>query len=289
MSRVAPRVQRPQPAPVQAKLEVTAVNDPLEVEADRTADQVVASIQSGAVAAAMASRRVDHVGRAQDDDALQGVRIARSAPEEELVQGHRIARVEEEDVLQGNRIARVEEEEPLQGKRIARSAPEEELPVQGQRIARASEQDAGLGPEGGAVSGELEREVDAASGGTAMPGDLRSTMEAGFGADFGSVKLHVNSPVAPKLGALAFARGTDVHFAPGQFDPSSAGGQHLIAHELTHVVQQGGAAARTMPEDKGGGPAAEGEEKTGGPSAGGGSSAGGPELKRAAAAQPTRR
>ena len=214
MTRVRTRVQRPTPA-VQAKMEVTAVNDPSEIEADRTADQVVASIQSGALATALAAPANGGVARA----------IGR-VEEEEALQGKRIGRVEEEEALQGKRIGRVEEEEPLQGKRIARAA----VP----------------GPEGGAVDAELEAAVNNASGGQKLPDPLRQTMEAGFGADFGNVNVHLNSPLAPQLGALAFARGTDVHFAPGQFDPSSAAGQHLIAHELTHVVQQGGAPARSV-------------------------------------------
>ncbi|MCC6438168.1 MAG: DUF4157 domain-containing protein [Acidimicrobiales bacterium] len=228
MTRVRTRVQRPTPA-VQAKMEVTAVNDPSEIEADRTADQVVASIQSGALATALAAPANGGVARA----------IGR-VEEEEALQGKRIGRVEEEEALQGKRIGRVEEEEPLQGKRIARV--EEEEPLQGKRIARA----AVPGPEGGAVDAELEAAVNNASGGQKLPDPVRQTMEAGFGADFGNVNVHLNSPLAPQLGALAFARGTDVHFAPGQFDPSSAAGQHLIAHELTHVVQQGGAPARSV-------------------------------------------
>lgn len=40
------------------------------------------------------------------------------------------------------------------------------------------------------------------------------------------------------LGAQAYAQGSDVQFAPGTYNPSSAQGRHLAAHELTHVVQQ---------------------------------------------------
>ncbi len=201
MSRARTRAQIT--APILPKMEVTAVNDPSEVEADQVADQVVADIQSGAVAAALSARRTEGVARAG-----------------------------------------AEEEEPLQGKRIARSGPEEEEPLQGKRVARVGE---APGPEGGVVDDRLEAEVDAAAGGgQQLPDGVRQTMEAGFGADFSNVSVHLNSPLAPKLGALAFARGTDVHFAPGQFDPSSAAGQHLIAHELTHVVQQGGAPARKV-------------------------------------------
>jgi len=62
-------------------------------------------------------------------------------------------------------------------------------------------------------------------------------MEALFGADFSDVRIHVG-PAAADIGALAFTRGSDIFFAPGQFDPGGARGRDLLAHELTHVLQQ---------------------------------------------------
>ncbi|WP_235299120.1 eCIS core domain-containing protein [Portibacter marinus] len=53
-----------------------------------------------------------------------------------------------------------------------------------------------------------------------------------------SVNLHTDSPKASELGALAFAQGSDIHFAPGQFKPDTRSGQELIGHELGHVIQQ---------------------------------------------------
>ncbi len=119
----------------------------------------------------------------------------------------------------------------------------------------ATPQAPAVGPEGGALPGDLEARVANSTGGSAMPGPLRQQMEAGFGADFGNVRMHLNSDLAPAMGALAFAVGRDVHFGPGQFDPASAGGQHLIAHELTHVVQQGQAPARAVEVARGPDPA----------------------------------
>jgi outer membrane protein OmpA-like peptidoglycan-associated protein len=52
------------------------------------------------------------------------------------------------------------------------------------------------------------------------------------------VNLHTESEQASQMGALAYAQGNDVHFAPGQYNPSSQSGQELIGHELAHVVQQ---------------------------------------------------
>lgn len=73
--------------------------------------------------------------------------------------------------------------------------------------------------------------------GQRLPQAVQSSMESLFGASFGDVRIHVG-PEAPAIGALAFTLGTDLYFAPGQYDPHTPRGQQLLAHELTHVVQQ---------------------------------------------------
>lgn len=70
-----------------------------------------------------------------------------------------------------------------------------------------------------------------------MPAVVQRQMEALFGVDFSGVRIHV-SPGVAALGASALTSGPEVYFAPGQFDPGSPRGQRLLAHELTHVVQQ---------------------------------------------------
>jgi hypothetical protein len=64
-----------------------------------------------------------------------------------------------------------------------------------------------------------------------------------MGADFEGVKIHDNTKAIKMnqaLGAKAFTHGRDIYFNRGQFNPNSKKGQHLLAHELTHVVQQSG-------------------------------------------------
>lgn len=73
---------------------------------------------------------------------------------------------------------------------------------------------------------------------TGMPDGVKTQMESTFDRDFSDVKIHENSSKAPDVGALAYAQGNDLHFAPGQFKPETTKGQELIGHELTHVVQQ---------------------------------------------------
>lgn len=85
------------------------------------------------------------------------------------------------------------------------------------------------------------------SGGQPLPNSVRDFMEPRFGHDFGRVRVHTGSmasATANSLRARAFTIGRDVVFGHGQFSPGSAEGRRLIAHELTHVVQQGHALPR---------------------------------------------
>ena len=71
-----------------------------------------------------------------------------------------------------------------------------------------------------------------------LPEDLQQKMEQAFGQDFWGVSIQQNSQQAKQLNALAYTQGEKIHFAPGQFNPHTRAGKHLIGHELTHVVQQ---------------------------------------------------
>jgi hypothetical protein len=73
--------------------------------------------------------------------------------------------------------------------------------------------------------------------GCSLPEAVQRKMEGAFGQDFADVRIH-EGPQASSIGALAYTRGTDVHFAPGTYQPESTEGQALIGHELAHVVQQ---------------------------------------------------
>jgi outer membrane protein OmpA-like peptidoglycan-associated protein len=71
---------------------------------------------------------------------------------------------------------------------------------------------------------------------------LRSAMEPRFGRDFSQVRIHADTKAgesARDVSALAYTVGRNIVFAPGQYQPASRDGQRLIAHELTHTVQQG--------------------------------------------------
>lgn len=86
------------------------------------------------------------------------------------------------------------------------------------------------------VRSESDEEA-ATRAGQRLPADLRARMEESFRADFSEVRVY-QSPFAAALHARAFARRSELHFKPGEFDPHSRRGQQLIGHELAHVVQQ---------------------------------------------------
>ena len=80
------------------------------------------------------------------------------------------------------------------------------------------------------------------AGGAPLPAPVRAFMEPRFGADFSNVRIHTGEAAAAhsaQLNANAFALGQNVYFGRGQYQPDTASGRELIAHELTHTIQQG--------------------------------------------------
>ena len=77
-----------------------------------------------------------------------------------------------------------------------------------------------------------------------MPDSIREKMEASLGADFSNVRIHndvESHKLSKQINAQAFTYGNDIFFNAGKYDTSSIQGQHLLAHELTHILQQGAA------------------------------------------------
>jgi hypothetical protein len=111
------------------------------------------------------------------------------------------------------------------------------------------------GNAGPGATYDTDAAVRAARGvGAPLPTSVRSYYEPRFGRDFGSVRVHTGGEAAQSargLQARAFTLGSDIVFGSGHFSPHSGEGQRLLAHELTHVVQQGGAKASEGSEGMG--------------------------------------
>ena len=100
----------------------------------------------------------------------------------------------------------------------------------------------------GQGEGEAAQDVEQAiqrarGGGQALDGGVRTQMEPAFGSDFSGVRVHANAEADTlnhSLSARAFTTGQDIFFRQGAYNPGSSSGRELLAHELTHVVQQNG-------------------------------------------------
>ncbi|HIK05445.1 MAG TPA: DUF4157 domain-containing protein [Trichormus sp. M33_DOE_039] len=107
------------------------------------------------------------------------------------------------------------------------------------------------GLEGGEATNDLESAINSArGGGQSLDTGLQERMSAAMGADFSGVRIHADAQADElnrSIQARAFTTGQDVFFRQGEYQPGSRGGQELIAHELTHVVQQnGGTVERSL-------------------------------------------
>lgn len=206
------------PGVVQTKLTVNEPGDQYEQEADQVAKDVMTM-----------------------PDPVQ-----REGMEEEELQMKSIQREEmpEEEELQMKAIQRegLEEEEELQMKSIQREGlEEEEEMMQAKRISDVQRDSSAAVPS---VSEDMESQIQGAKGGgQALPDDTRDFLEPRFGQDFSDVRVHTGSEASDlsnSLQARAFTTGSDIFFRDGDYNPSSDAGRELLAHELTHVVQQGG-------------------------------------------------
>jgi hypothetical protein len=102
----------------------------------------------------------------------------------------------------------------------------------------------------GEVDASMESVIESIrGGGRPLPPSAREFFEPRFGYDFSQARVHTNphaAELARSLQAQAFTVGRDVVFGDGQFAPETGGGKRLLAHELTHVLQQNIGRAATL-------------------------------------------
>lgn len=107
------------------------------------------------------------------------------------------------------------------------------------------------GRSGGEVDTRTETQIGTLrAGGSSLPSRLRSPMEGAFGVDFGKVRLHrgrTSEMLCRKMGAIAFTVGSDVFLGSSAPPLERPVGQHLLAHELSHTIQQGAVGGLVKP------------------------------------------
>ena len=116
------------------------------------------------------------------------------------------------------------------------------------RLQRKST-NAGAGPQTDSAVPPIVHEV-LRSPGQPLDGDTRAFMEPRFGHDFSQVRVHSDvraAESAKAVHAFAYTVGPNVVFGKGQYSPGTRDGQRLLAHELTHVLQQAEAAPASGP------------------------------------------
>ena len=205
---------------IQAKLKVGRPGDVYEQEADRVADAVIRMSEPSPTASLGASGHE------------QANRIQRMCPkcEEEAQRPSAEPNVSEQ--IHGSRIQPVCSE---CDEELTRQASEEEgldALLQTKEVASHTVE----------VTPDMESRIDVLrAGGRVLPESVRVFFEPRLGYDFGEVRIHTGplaEASARELGALAYTVGKHIVFAPGRYAPGTQSGRQLLAHELTHVVQQ---------------------------------------------------
>ncbi|MGC1375082.1 MAG: DUF4157 domain-containing protein, partial [Anaerolineales bacterium] len=114
-------------------------------------------------------------------------------------------------------------------------------------LQRAPVQRSADGIGGGTVSDDVQSRIEGMQqGGKPLPDSEREFFEPRMGVDLSNVRVHTDSTAtetSKELNARAYTVGPHVAFNSGEFQPGTTEGRRLLGHELTHVVQQGGAAA----------------------------------------------
>ncbi|GAB5400935.1 MAG: hypothetical protein Aureis2KO_25200 [Aureisphaera sp.] len=108
-----------------------------------------------------------------------------------------------------------------------------------------------LSDGGNTVASEgISNQIAASRGqGSSMDKGTQNFMENSFGTDFSEVNIHTDSnaiQLSKSLNAQAFTVGNDIYFNEGKYNPSTTSGKHLLAHELTHTLQQSASIQQKM-------------------------------------------
>lgn len=244
---------------IQPKLSISQPDDPQEKEADAMADQVMRMPEASALASTDSSNEEESVMRMPD---AVGLPITNPEQKEEI---NRKEEEDETDITPSinpqlmRQCQNCDKEEGIQA-RLMRSSVDKEKEVDAgdATISRMAHNSNYLHPNAHAPpstrihrSGRappvshsnFESTLQSTKGtGSPMPANTQASMEHRFGADFSDVRIHSNATaqnLSTDIQAHAFTHGGDIYFNSGKYAPHTSEGGHLLAHELTHTIQQG--------------------------------------------------
>lgn len=209
---------------IQCKLSVGAPDDPMEDEADSMADRIMRMPETPFVQRKCEECEKDMVQRKPLVSFIQR-NISDNA--DELDDDTEVMRKPEANIIQ-RKCAPCEEKEKER--------------IQRKPLASFIQRKSG---DGAAVASDtVSKRIESGRGnGDMMQPSSRNFMESRFGADFSDVRVHndeQSAQLSKELSAQAFTVGRDIYFNSGKYSPETNEGKHLLAHELTHVIQQNG-------------------------------------------------
>lgn len=217
---------------VQPKLNIGQPHDEYEREADRVADQVM-RVPARQVSS-LPGNSDPKIQRQNDEEEEE--KIIQTKPIEKAITPVVQRQTEEE-----------EDEEEVQAKPVAGMVQRQTDEEEEEELVQPKAQGDGKGLS--CISTSKMSFMQ--NGGSRLPGSTKRFFESRLGYDFSGVRIHTgNSAVhaAESVHARAFTLGPNIVFGAGQFQPDSQRGRHLLAHELTHVVQQNSESVRRKSE-----------------------------------------
>lgn len=237
---------------IQKKLKTGKAGDQFEVEADKVADKVVNdNTPNGGLLQSKAEEEVQQKPISETISSVQ----SKEMKEEEPVQ----KKTEKEEPVQKKGE---EKEEPVQKKEeekepVQKKAEEKEEPIQKkteekeeavQKKTEEKEEPVQKKADG-VIQKKEEKKQDSnveenlnKGGGNPLDRGIQMEMENEFGVDFSPIRIHTDEnavAMCQEMGAQAFTNGVDIYFDKGKYNPNSTQGKKLLAHELTHTLQQG--------------------------------------------------
>ncbi|WGH74150.1 DUF4157 domain-containing protein [Tenacibaculum tangerinum] len=257
---------------IQPKLNIGKPGDKYEVEADKAADQIVAKgndTTNSFFAPNIQNKNEEEVQKqeANEQEIQQKPLVDSISPVVQLKSENTLQKQEEEiqqkeeEEVQKSEDEEVQQypEEEIQTKKetadapftgdVIQQQPEEDIQEKEEEEIQEKEEEEvqQLQMSGGDDNSSLESNLSSSKGGgSSLPSSTKNEMESGFGADFSGVRVHNDSNAVQmnqQLGSQAFTNGNDIYFNEGKYNPQSDSGKHLLAHELTHTVQQGASPA----------------------------------------------